>query len=136
MQYLKFSFNSMKHREIFAKFGLTDLKISLNICRIRLTFVHAVQNGQNLSKLLLRPLLKFGGKVQKIFWTHAFSLGQILYQFIVFTNKIFHSAWILELPCNLWVINPASIRYVHYRFVHYFCLYNYCYFWYLKKVFL
>jgi hypothetical protein len=57
----------MKHREIFDKFGLTDLKISLNICRILLTFVHAVQNGQNLRQLLLRPARKFGGKVQKIF---------------------------------------------------------------------
>jgi len=38
----------------------------------------SMKNGQNLCQLLLRPLMKFGGKVWKIFWTQPFGLGQIL----------------------------------------------------------
>jgi len=34
-----------------------------------------MQNGLNLSQLLLRLLMKFGGKVQKIFLTQPFGLG-------------------------------------------------------------
>ncbi len=39
------------------------MEISLNIFFILLTFVDAMQIGQNLRQLLLRPLTKFGGKV-------------------------------------------------------------------------
>jgi hypothetical protein len=36
-----------------------------------------MQDGKNLSQLLLGPSMKFGGKVQKIIWTRPFGLGQI-----------------------------------------------------------
>ncbi len=60
-----------------------------------------MQNGQDLRQILLRPLMKFGGKVQKIFWTQPFILDQILYRFISFFNKIFCSAQVLQLPTIL-----------------------------------
>jgi hypothetical protein len=40
--------------------------VSLNI-EILLTFIHAMQNGQNLGQLLIRPLPIFGGNGQKKF---------------------------------------------------------------------
>ncbi len=40
-------------QNFFAKFGLTDLKILLDIHLILLTFVNAVQNGQIFWQLLL-----------------------------------------------------------------------------------
>jgi hypothetical protein len=42
--------------------------------------------------------MKFGAKVQKIFWTQPFSLGWILYHFISFMNEIIRSAQMLQLP--------------------------------------
>ncbi len=66
------------------------------------TFTHAMQNGPNLLQILLRPLPKFGDKVLKIFWTQTLGLGWILFHFISFTNKIFRSAWISQLPtCSI-----------------------------------
>ncbi len=56
-------FNNVKGQKIYAKFGLTDLIILLNIHFILLTFIHVMQNGQNLRQLALQPLPKFGGKV-------------------------------------------------------------------------
>jgi hypothetical protein len=41
-KFYNLSFNSVKDLKIFAKFGLTDLKIVLNICCM---FVRAMQNG-------------------------------------------------------------------------------------------
>jgi hypothetical protein len=43
------------------------LIILLNIHRILLTFIDAMQNGQNLRQILLQPSSKFGAKDQKIF---------------------------------------------------------------------
>ncbi len=48
-------------------FGFTDMKILLNICSISLTFVHAMQDEQNVLKLLVIALSKFDCKVKKIF---------------------------------------------------------------------
>ncbi len=74
------------------------MKISLNICWILRTFIHDRQIGQNLEHLSSRSLLTFGGKVQKIFWTQLFGPDQISYHFVSFTNEIFCSAWISQLP--------------------------------------
>ncbi len=56
-------FNLVKDQKIYAKFCWTDLKISLNIFLILLTFADAMQTGQTLRQLQLRPLTKFGSKV-------------------------------------------------------------------------
>jgi hypothetical protein len=48
-----FLVNSVKGQEIFAKFDQTDLKISLNIHCILLTFVYAMQNGQFLASFIM-----------------------------------------------------------------------------------
>ncbi len=63
MQKCKYMFNLVKDGEIYAKFCWTDLKISLNIFFILLTFADAMQIGQNLRQLPLRPLTKFVCKV-------------------------------------------------------------------------
>ncbi len=61
-----------------------------------------VKNGQNLSQLLLTPLIKIGSKNWKIFWTQSFYIRHILYHFVSFMNKKFCSAWISQLPiCHL-----------------------------------
>jgi hypothetical protein len=59
-----------------------------------------MQNGQNLSQLLLKLLMKFGGKVRKIFLAQPLSLGKISYRFISFMNEIFDFAQISQLPTN------------------------------------
>ncbi len=74
----------------------------LNICCSLLPFVQAMQNGWNFWELLLRPLPKFDCQVQKIFWTQPFGLDQILFHFNLFVNKIFRSAWILQLPTRYY----------------------------------
>jgi len=47
--------------------------------------------------LWLKPKKKFGGKVQKIYWTLPFSLRQILFCFISTVNEIFRITTILQL---------------------------------------
>ncbi len=82
-----------------------------------------MQNGWNLWQLLLRPLNIFGGKVWMIFWTQPFSLGQILYLFVLFRNKIFHSAQVSQFPriefknylfifSDLCALKPDTIFYI------------------------
>jgi hypothetical protein len=42
--------------------------------------------------------MKFGSKLQNIFFTKKFSFDQILYRFISLITKIFWTSWILQLP--------------------------------------
>ncbi len=73
-------------------------KFLINIHFISLTFIHAKQNGGKLRQLLLRPLTKLCGKVQKICWSQHSGLSQILYLFVSFKHEIFCSAQILQWP--------------------------------------
>ncbi len=53
--------------------------------------------------------MKFGGRVWKIFWTQPLGLGQILYHFILFMNKIFCLTQILQLPSlKYWMSNTIK----------------------------
>ncbi len=59
-------------------------RLLLNICFILLTFIHAMQNGWNWMKHLLRSLTQFCNKVQQIFLAQPFSISQISYTFVSF----------------------------------------------------
>jgi hypothetical protein len=39
-----------------------------------------------------KPLIKLGGKIEKIFWTQPIGFGPILYHFDSFMSEIFHPA--------------------------------------------
>ncbi len=53
--------------------------------------------------------MKFGGRVLKIFWTQPLGLGQILYHFILFMNKLFQLTQILQLPSfKYWMSNTIK----------------------------
>jgi len=58
-------FNSAIGQKIFAKFGKTDLKISLNISQILLTFIHAMQNVQNFGKFCYDPYQNLAVKLKR-----------------------------------------------------------------------
>jgi hypothetical protein len=62
-----------------------------------LTFIDAMQNGQNFQQLFLRPLSKFGGKVRNIFLNSTF---QSRPNFISF--HLVHE-WNLSLCVNIAV---------------------------------
>ncbi len=62
------------------------------------------------------PLTKFCGKVWKILWTQPFGLGQISYHFISLMNKIFCSAWILQLPTLHNGLNYNTLQSTHIAF--------------------
>jgi hypothetical protein len=53
---------------------------------------------EKYQKPYYKLLTKFDSKVQKIFWTEPFSLGQISFHFISLMSKIFFSAQISHLP--------------------------------------
>ncbi len=54
--------------------------------------------GMKICQPLWGPLMKFGGKVRKIFGTQNSGPGWISYNFVLLMNKFFASAWISQLP--------------------------------------
>ncbi len=76
---------------------LNWLEILFIIYCILFTFIHAMQNGQNVWQLSLWTLPKAGSKVWALFWSQTSSLDWILFHFVWFTNKIFGSAQISHL---------------------------------------
>ena len=95
----------VKAQRFLAKFGWFDMKILFNIRYISLTLILAMQIGKHFWQLLLWPLLKFGDKVQKIFWTQTFGLDWIWFCFVSFTSEIFCSAQISHLPIHYFQCN-------------------------------
>ncbi len=118
----------MKHASFWAGEMLPSAVLWMNLIMLLVLLRHilfcsllSIQNGLNLSQLLWGPLMKFGGKVQKIFWTQTFGLGKILYPFILLMNKIFCSKQILQLPSlkfsNYILINFWNISIRYYLFL-------------------
>ncbi len=72
MNYHLFLFSSVKGQNIFDKFGCTDLKISLNIHFILLTFIHEMLTINHLSRAVLSQELFLRGKVfHESFWKNV-----------------------------------------------------------------
>jgi hypothetical protein len=88
------------------------------ICWMMKIILTTCQNYLNSST---RPITKFGGKIQKIFWTQPFDLSQILFHFVSFVNKMFRSARTSQLQfMNKWTFWFLYNRFYFTRFTFYF----------------
>ncbi len=103
-------------RKIFIKFVLVCRKRGLFRINVPLTSSHYLsfmQNGQNSSQLLFRPLTKFGGKLWNFFVIKSFCFDQISYNFVSFMTKIIRSMWISQLPSweDVWLSSVLTLSF-------------------------
>jgi hypothetical protein len=90
--------NSVKAQNI-VKITWKNCSILSNIGWILITFIHAIENGQKLGKLLTlsRNLMKVHSIEQTFSLSKTFSFNKISSHFVSLMTKIFCFTWILQI---------------------------------------